>query len=115
VQLDKKKQREVTKRQKEVEKRSKQTMMLKLRDFGPPDDLDIEMTDLRSQLSGAGNASQDPQQLEDSIERPPFPPAEITGRLVPVFAGALHARSLPTTSDGLCPFSGRMLCADAIA
>jgi hypothetical protein len=94
MQLDKKKQREVTKRQKEVEKRSRQTMMLKLRDVGPPDDLDIEMADLRSRQSapdgqdGSQQPASESQQMEDVIERPPFPPPDVADQLLPAFAGA---------------------------
>ena len=88
VQLDKRKQRELSKRQRDAERASKATMKLKLRDVGPPDDLDIEAADVRKRrrVTADGDAAVD----ADILDRPMFPPADITDRLVPAFAGARH-------------------------
>jgi hypothetical protein len=84
VQLDKKKNRELQKRQKEAEKRSKSTMALKLREVDPPDDLEIELADLRAQQ----RATLGHDAVNDkAIVRPQFPPESIISRLRPAFSG----------------------------
>lgn len=98
--MDKKRQRELVKQRKEAEKkRSKTGMSLKLREVDPPDDLEIEMAQLREQAiaqvkaeridveSGAAEGQLDPTAVELEITRPPFPPAHVTDRLQPAFVG----------------------------
>ena len=108
VQEKKRQERLAAKQTKDAEKSSKQPMKLMLRDVGPPDDLDIEMTALKRQAlqarrsapagdeaaaaAAAAGASQDAEEpLELQIERPQFPPEDIMRRLVPAFNGALPA------------------------
>lgn len=91
--MDKRKERELAKRQKEVERASRQTMQLKLREVGPPDDLDIEMADLQRAAGPPASESGDGEQREEPLERPPWPPADLLARVVPAFRGALCCRS----------------------
>lgn len=101
VQMDKKRQRELVKQQKEAEKkRSKTGMSLKLREVDPPDDLEIEMAQLKEQalrakaeVKGEPGTEEDKSCLSDlelQITRPPFPPAHVTERLQPAFSGPPH-------------------------
>lgn len=95
MQLDKRKQRELTKRQRDAERASKATMKLKLRDVGPPDDLEIEAADIRKRrritiAEASGDGGDAAAAHDDIIDRPVFPPADITDRLVPAFTGAPH-------------------------
>lgn len=99
AQMDKKKQRELAKRQKEAEKQSKQTMKLKLREVGPPDDLDIEMAALKKALpllhangSTVHGDGESAAALEDAIDRPQFPPQDVLDRVTPAFQGARRLR-----------------------
>jgi hypothetical protein len=99
AQMDKKKQRELTKRQKEAEKQSKQTMKLKLREVGPPDDLDIEMAALKRALPPVhANSStvevegESAAALEDAIDRPQFPPQHVLDRVKVAFQGTHQHR-----------------------
>lgn len=107
--MDKKRKRELVKQQKEAEKkRSKTGMSLKLREVDPPDDLEIEMAQLKeqalrakSEVKGEPGTEEDKpcaSDLELQITRPPFPPAHVTERLQPAFLGPPH----PTLAH--CPF-----------
>lgn len=87
--MDKKRQRELVKQRKEAEKKKSKTgMSLKLREVDPPDDLEIEMAQLRDQTLAQLKSEEDqPTDIELQITRPPFPPAHITQRLQPAFTG----------------------------
>lgn len=86
MQLEKKNQREAARKQKESERRTKANLALKLREIEPPDDLEIELAALRDKWLATNGPL--PQGEEPPfIERPPFPPPEVSGRLVPAFMG----------------------------
>jgi hypothetical protein len=88
LQLEKKNMREQQRKQKEAEKRNKNTLVLKLREVEPPDDLDIEWAVLRDKWLAAHGGSAAADGAELAITRPPFPPESVTRGLVPAFTGA---------------------------
>lgn len=88
MQLEKKNQRDAARKQKETERRTKASLALKLREVEPPDDLEIELAALRDKwlaVNGPLPEGEDPP----FIERPPFPPPDVTDRLMPAFTGTL--------------------------
>lgn len=85
--MEKKTQREAARKQKETERRTKASLALKLREVEPPDDLEIELTALRERWLAANGPLPEGQE-PPMLERPPFPPEEVTNRLMPAFTGA---------------------------
>jgi hypothetical protein len=88
VQLEKKNQREAARKQKETERRTKANLALKLREVEPPDDLEIELTALREKWLALHGPLPEGEGTP-FLERPPFPPAHVTDRLMPAFTGVL--------------------------
>ena len=80
MQMARKRERDEQRKEKAAERRSSQKLRLKLREIGPPDDLDVEMTALRAAARLKGIPDTD-------IVRPQFPPVTITSRRKAAFLG----------------------------
>lgn len=90
VQLEKKKEAELRRTSGAGPgKRKVEKTTLKLREVGPPDDMDIEATKLLKQRPELAAQDDDGRALEAA--RPQFPPPHIFERLRPAFVGTYPA------------------------